>query len=146
MMHGCSLVQFSCFLKQLISSLSDFTWSVRTRLRFNESDARCTTWFSCYLPVFILIHLGFLMFLLFFSSFFSLRCRIMGFFVFISASISHQIYISSYSGSYPGLPASYVVYILFFLFTSRAYTRAASSHENGLTVVSHGPFCTKYKS
>ena len=40
-----------CFLlfKLVISSLSDFTWSMRTRSRFNESDARCTAWFPFYL-------------------------------------------------------------------------------------------------
>jgi hypothetical protein len=83
-------------------------------------------------------------FLDFFLTFWFLRRRLMGFLIFISASISHQIYISSYSGSYPGLPAS--VLCTYFFFTSRAYTGAASSHDNGSTVVSHGSFCTKYKS
>jgi hypothetical protein len=41
-----------------------------------------------------------------------------------SASISHQIYISSYSGSYPGLPAS--VLCTYFFFTSRASHKATS--------------------
>lgn len=125
-MHASDLVLF--FFKLVISSLSDFTWSMRTRLRFNESDARCTAWFSFYLQVLGCSFFVSFLFLLF------LQCRIMR--PFRIRSTSHPIQDHT--------PVCLLLCYVHIFFTSRAYTWG--TFLRGAQPWCLGSFCTKYKS